>query len=224
MRKTAVLAGLIALVAANAAMAEKKGFYVGADFGSEFWDINKTDIDSGLLNAFSSNGLTMISGSSSLDRHDITYSGFVGYRFIPYLAVEAAYLDLGHSYYKASGTVTNGTTTADVNASLTLKSAGPAISALGILPVGQGMDVYVRVGAYFADTKTTARIWGSGTDVSESVSKTTTEFLYGLGANYEIADRWGLRLEYWRIPNVGDKSTTGEANTDRYTFGVTYSF
>ncbi|HVN42653.1 MAG TPA: outer membrane beta-barrel protein [Steroidobacteraceae bacterium] len=229
MKKTALLAGFVALVAANAAMAEKSGFYVGADLGATYFNLNKSMFDNAVGDYITSYGAGVDSGTSSVDKHDMTFSVFVGYRFLPYLAAELAYIDLGQAHYKASTAISvvteDGTSLGTADFKVRETSAGEALSVLGIWPVRPDLDAFVRVGAYYGETKVSADITSDLIPgESSSVSKRTTEVLYGIGADWHVADRWSLRLEFERIPNVGDKSTTGEANVDLYKVGAKYQF
>lgn len=215
--KLATLAAL-ALVSGSAMAADGTGFYVGADIGQASSDIKKGEIDSVVFGLFGAEA-----ARSSLDTSDTTFSLFFGYQILPYLAVEASYVDLGKSTYKASGTYP-GEPPVDVNVKLDWESKGPTVSVLGILPFADVWDVYGRLGAYFADTKITARASSATDSASDHTSKNTTEFLWGVGAGYTFLDHWKAQIEYQGFPDVGDKNHTGEATVDRITLGMLYRF
>lgn len=212
-----------ALLSGTALAAEGTGFYVGADLGEASSDIKKAEIDNGINSAFDFTGFAV--DSSKLDKSDMTYGVFVGYRFLPYLATELAYFGTGKANYKASGTVLVGDTPTPVDVKLDWEAKGPALSVIGILPFADVWDVYARVGVFFADTKVTAKAT-SGTVSSGSFdqSKNTTEFIWGVGGGYTFLDHWTVRLEYQGLPDVGDKKNTGEFNVDRITLAMAYRF
>src|SRR5262245_24371923 len=110
---------LALLGASSVVRAADQGIYIGANIGGSNVDIDKDDIDAAVVDAFNSAGFAVIDGDSSLDDSDTTWSLAVGYQFNPYIAVEAAWVDLGEATYKATGTVTDGFNTfdADVHAS-----------------------------------------------------------------------------------------------------------
>jgi len=214
----------LTMLSGAAMAADDSGFYLGADVGQSSFDIKKSEIDSGITDVFDFLGLEVVDASSKLDDSDTTYSLFVGYRFLPYLAVEASYLDMGNASYKASGTVFDGETYTDANINVDWESKGPTLSVLGILPFADVWDVYARLGMFFADTKVSAKISTATDSGSDDFSKNTTEFLWGVGGGYTFMDRWTVRLEYTAIPDLGDKNETGEFDADRITLGLLYRF
>ncbi len=52
------------------------------------------------------NFVTITPDKGKLSDTDMTYSLFVGYQFVPWLAVEAGYMDLGKEEIRATGTYT----------------------------------------------------------------------------------------------------------------------
>jgi len=104
MKKILALATFAALCAAQPALAEKTGFYVGADIGTISADIDKGALDSVVYDVLASEGL-YLDGSSDVDDSDTTYGLTFGYKFMPYLAVEGQYLDLGEAEYTVSGDI-----------------------------------------------------------------------------------------------------------------------
>lgn len=212
MRRIVALTGL-ALLAAAPANAVDKGFYAGLDVGQYSHDLDASSFSSQLDNALGDLGLTLTSASSDTSEDGFTYGMLVGYQFLPYLAVEAAYVDLGDAEYKRNGTVTDGVVTGDLRAQLTSESSGPSLSALGILPFMKGWEVHARAGVYFSSNDATARLAIDGIEDSASESSNTTEFVWGAGIGY-TRGKYTSRLDYQQYVDVGD-SSTGEANIDR---------
>lgn len=97
-------------------------------------------------------------------------------------------------------------------------------------PFMDSWNVFARLGAYVGNTKLSANgtILDSSSTVlfngSGSQSKTTTEFLWGVGAGYTWGKQLTFRVEYDGIPNVGDKNTTGQVNVGRLVVGALYRF
>ena len=79
------------------AMAAERGFYVGADAGEVSYGLDRGDTEQRFDDAFSAAGLTVVDASSSTSEDGFTYSITVGYQFLPYLAVEAAWVDLDNA-------------------------------------------------------------------------------------------------------------------------------
>jgi len=229
MRKILALAIFGALCAAQPALAGDTGFYVGADIGTMSVDVDKGDLDAFFLEGLASEGL-IFDGSSDVDDSDTTYGLTVGYRFMPYLAVEGQYLDLGEAKYSASGdifdTFTKETLAADVG--MSMDSSGFALSVLGILPIQEVWEVYARLGMYFGDTDADISVTlDDGIDVfteSMSDSKSEEEFFYGIGGGYTFNETWNVRIEYTIFQDIGDDELTGETDLDRFVIGLNYRF
>jgi OOP family OmpA-OmpF porin len=223
MRNVAVLAAVAAVLAAQPAFAEKTGFYVGADVGQMSADIEKSAIDDLLLGALADEGI-FVDGSSKLDDSDTTFAVTAGYRFLPYLAVEAQYLDLGEASYEASGDFyMDDFFVGEGNVDASIDSSGFGLSVLGILPI-EAWELYARVGMYFGDTELKVGATIEGVSDSASDSKSEEELFYGIGAGYTFNDTWNVRLEYSVFQDIGDEELTGEADVDRLVLGLNYRF
>ncbi len=220
MRKILTLATLAALFATQPAFAESTGFYVGADVGTVSVDIREGDIDAFLTEGLAGEGLTFDATSSDLDDSDMTWGLTAGWKFIPYMAVEAQYLDLGEATYSTTGTVDS----LPVDADLTLDSSGFTLSVLGILPFAEVWEVYARLGMYFGDTEADASVTVDGISDSVSDSQSEEELIYGIGGGYTFNETWNIRVEYTIFQDLGDEKLTGEADVDRFVIGVNYMF
>lgn len=225
------LVGLTIAVAAAAgapALAADTGLYVGATAGQSLYHQDRDEADTAVVDAFNGSRLTVVSGSSSIDKTDLAFGGVVGYRFIPGFAVEAGYLDLGKLDYKFSGSVSGsfpkGTNPYGASANFTAKAKGPTLAALGILPLSPAWDVYGRFGLFFSKTTLTVDLVVSGLPGSASDSANSVDPLVGIGTAWHVGTHVALRAEYTRFANVGDKDKTGETNVDLINLGVTYSF
>jgi len=133
MKRLIALAGLAVLAAAPASAGDR-GFYAGFDLGQYSHDLDANGISRQFDAALGGLGLTTSNFSSDTSEDGFTYGVLVGYQFLPYVAVEAAYVDLGDAEYKGRATVSDGVTSADMNAQYTTESSGPSLSVLGILP------------------------------------------------------------------------------------------
>jgi hypothetical protein len=213
----------LATLASSPTLAAERGFYAGADLGQSSYDLDRRDLDGQVVGAFESLGLTVLSGDSSTSEDGFTYGITLGYQVLPYLAVEASYVDLDDAEYRGSATVTDGVTTADFSTQVTTESSGPALSVLGILPLPRNWEVYARAGLYFSNTDVTARL-ASGDIVSVGDdSSSSEEFLWGGGVGYSRG-QWTVRLDYQQVTDVGDEDVAGEVNIDRIAFSALYRF
>ena len=203
---------------------ETRGFYAGINVGVTKMDIDKNALDSVLVDSLAQNGLSVLAATSSSNENDASLGAFVGYRILPYLAVEAEYLTLGTGKYEARGDVTDGTTTEELRFDAEADSKGIAASALGIWPINAAWDVYARLGMIFANTSLTAHARTSSASARTGYSDDSQDMLYGIGTSYRYSTRWSMRLDYQRFDGVGDSETTGESDVDRLSASWVYSF
>jgi opacity protein-like surface antigen len=213
----------LAALASSPALAAERGFYAGLDLGQASYDLDRRDIDSQIVDAFDSLGLAVLSSSSSTSEDGFMYGITLGYQILPYLAVEASYVDLDDAEYRGSATMTDGVATADFRTQVTTESSGPALSVLGILPLPRNWEVYARAGVYFSSTDVTARLSSGDVVFAASDSSNSEEFLWGAGVGYS-RDQWTVRLDYQQYTDVGDEDVLGEVNVDRIAFSALYRF
>ena len=222
MRRMFALAGL-AVLATTPAVAAERGFYVGFDAGQYSYDLDEGGLNASIAGLVEDAGLSIVDGSSETSEDGFTYGVFVGYQVFRFLAVEAAYVDLGDAEYKSRAVVTDGLNTANLSAQLTAESSGPTLSVLGILPIGPSWEVYGRAGVYFASDDVSAQLAVDGVSDPFSDSSSSEEFLWGVGVGYTQA-QWTLRLDYQQFMDVGDEDTTGEADVDRIALAAIFRF
>jgi opacity protein-like surface antigen len=222
MKRMIALVGLAALVSTPAVAAER-GFYFGLDAGQYSYDVDQRDLDRLVVGAMEDIGLDVLDGRSETSEDGFTYGIILGYQILPYLAAEAAYVDLGDFEYKGNALVSDGVTTTDLGAQLTGESSGATLSALGILPLISGWEVYGRAGVYFGSNDAGVRFNAEGISESASDSSNSTDFLWGAGAGYTRGD-WTVRLDFQQFVDVGDSDSTGEVNVNRIVLGAVYRY
>jgi len=219
------LAAVMVTSAATPALAGD-GLYVGATAGSSIFHADKSDFDSAVLDAFHQTGIAVISGTSTLNKSSVNYSGVIGYQFMRELAIEASYTDLGKLRYHASDVLAN---RANAYTDLDAKAKGPTLAVIGALPLSQEWEIYARLGVIFSKVTLEAQATlsssaGSATGAPSSQSSNSVDALAGVGLAWNPTKHVKLRAEYIRYGNVGDKDTTGEINIDTFNAGLTYSF
>lgn len=176
-----------------------------------------------------------------VDKNDTAFGALVGYRPLRNLALEAQYLNLGASEYTAAldfvpiggfipalppGVVFQPLNPPPAFVPVVLlpevpvvrtSTQGPALSALGILPLGKRFEVHGRAGVYFAHTERTI---GVGSFLERRQSSHTEELLFGLGGQWRAGEQWSVRADFQRFMDVGAGSRTGEADVDLWSLGV----
>ena len=162
MTRKLMMAALVLVFAATFARAdEKHGLFIGGAAG------------------YGSQELSVSTGN--FQDNTTAWKGFVGYRFVRFIGVEAAYVDFGN----ASDTLDfGGGTTTDVN----LKTTGETAEIVGTLPLGSFLEIYGKAGYLW---------WNAKTDDSTNSDTTTgSDPVYGAGAKIVFAKKMAVRLEY----------------------------
>ena len=189
-----LLAAIAALAAAAPALAQETGFYIGGALGQSSYRDACRDFDSlvgGTEGAF-----------NCISKEATAAKAFAGWRFYRYLAAELSYIDYGEA--KGQGSV-NGAT---VNATSHVKAGG--LSALGILPLGERLSMYGRLG--LLQTKTRSHASGAATADAEH---SELEMHVGIGGLVQLGRGFALRLEFERV---------NDSKIDLSTLGVQYQF
>ena len=207
----------------NAFAADESGFYIGIDGGVSRSAISQGAIDQFFLSIIDATGVAIISGDSSFDDQDTTFGGTIGYKVMPWLAIEASYVDLGEASYQADVELTDGVTVIPFEFGLNFEASGPTLSALVILDQ-ERYELFARGGFFFADLEATGSVSAMGESESVSASDSTQEFFWGIGAGWHFAKRWTARLEYQEYAKVGNSSDFVEADIETLTLGVIYRF
>jgi outer membrane protein OmpA-like peptidoglycan-associated protein len=234
------------MVATSASAAERTGFYIGGDIGQSNWNVTQSDANdfaAAIGDELSSGYNTVTFAKGELSDTDTTFSLFAGYQFVPWLAIEAAYMDLGNETVRAEGTYTyvyvnppgvNTPTGGSFSSDAKFESSGWAISALPMLPLGESWNLFGLIGYYMGDNKVSVDFSGQDKNISganigtpyqfkDHSSDTSGVLLWGGGISYTWNQRVSFRLEY---DNVADVAETGGHKTDveRFTFGLLYRF
>lgn len=177
MKKTILAGALFAAALSTAAMADDNptGFYVGGGFGRFNLDIDSpADFGSGI--------------SSAVNDNDNSYKLFAGYRFMPFLALEAAYVNLGEPGDAISSSGSNGR--------YSLKADGFAPSVIGTIPIGP-VELSGKVGYYYYDVDVRTNLNTSGSQFVTGHSR--NDFFYGAGLGITVLNHLNLKVEYERL-------------------------
>jgi hypothetical protein len=201
--------------------AKDSGVYLGVNAG-------KSHIDVGDV----SQGFASVPTTFSKNESGTALAFALGYRFNPFIALEGAYADYGKATVTADHgfTIANATFT-NIDANVAMKGS---VAALVLSVPAGNWEFSTRLGAYFANTKISVHVRylesGGGFspsvifDRTQDISASSTETLATLGVGYTVADHYHLKLEWTRIPKVGDKEKTGEGDVTALTLGFQYRF
>jgi len=205
------LAVLVAIAAAPAIAKEPAlGFYVGAGAGVSSF---RGDYASQVNQAYAGTGFTVDAATVTDDR-DTAWKAYAGWRFHPYGAIEAAWLDFGEARtHYAIGVPNIGAATRDGRYRL----SGAEISALGIVPIGDRATVYAKAGALFSQLKyDESGLNQFGEPGSFSHTNRETKFLWGLGGSFELVDSLAVRIEWQRAEDIGERFALTDSGNGRF--------
>jgi opacity protein-like surface antigen len=204
---------------------DRKGFYAVADLGVTEPTAGKSN---GSLIAFTFlPGIVFhVSPSSvSSDGSDAGGGATLGYRINRHLAAELAYTDFGEVEVREHyvfGPVDSPflpfvIPQIDFDREYASRVAGPSVSVLGILPVGDLVEFFARAGMLFADQDSSREPSGRAANAEELL-------IWGAGMDVELTRRWSLRFAYENLDSLRKSSFTGPIRMERFVFGVGYDF
>jgi len=168
---------LVPALVIGSAYAAEPGFYIGASGGQTTVDQDAGDlgIDTNFNNDFDRD--------FKIDDDDTSWKAFLGYQFVPWLGIEAGYVDFGGA--QSDRSIGNQTLEADIDLT------GINAFLVGSIPIGP-VDLFAKVGAIDFQTDADVKFAGE----KESNGENDTQLAYGVGAAYNFGKgHWGLRLE-----------------------------
>lgn len=205
LNRTLALVALSSFAAAASAE-EDSGWYLGAGIGH---------VD------YADNGTVQV-GRHSLAAREISdfddplsssTSFWFGYRFNPYVSVEAGYLRNAETELRLSNALN------ETVGTFRFRSEGPTLAIVGSLPLGK-WEPYARIGVMYAQTQ--ARLLHE--DGEAWTRLRGVELLASVGIAYNFTAHWQAKLEATFIPDAGERTGTGASNLGVATLGFTYRF
>ena len=130
----------------------------------------------------------LVDPGARYDGKDGAFKLFGGYQFNPNFALEAALVDLGDVSY--SGTFAGATVTGG-----RIQNSGLNLSAVGVVPLGQKLVLFGKVGMFLWYSEATDVTGGFGFRGEEDGA----DLSVGLGASIAIGQRVSLRAEWERF-------------------------
>jgi opacity protein-like surface antigen len=208
--------GAVAFAVAPSAFAKAQpGFYLGLSAGQSTYDLDKTELDGIVNSAFASVGVPILSRSSTFEDSDTSTALIVGYRFLPYVAIEASYLDLGAAEYRFNGTVNPPGPVASTSTSVSIdtETKGFTLSGIGSIPIGEVFDLHARLGLFIAQTDLSIGV-AINTSESDTENFDSQGVLLGFGAGFHLGDHWSLSLDWTKYANVADENDDEDFETE----------
>lgn len=198
------LVALIAALGMTSANAAGNGWYAGLGVGQSSVDVSGGDVDQLLAQE----GIT---GSTTVDDSDTAWKIFGGYRMNANFGLELAYMDYGTISTDSVITApSSGTVGIDLDTTAWL------LDAVGYLPVGNGFEIFGKVGVAMWNIDGSFSATGGGSSFTGSADDDGNDFHFGVGATYAVTDTIGVRAEWERV--------NGDDNLDAWTLGAQMSF
>lgn len=185
------LAAIAAAAPALAVMSVPFGWYLEGNVGSSH--------------------LSNVSYSGSSSSSGIGGSGFLGYKFMPYLAMEAGYTQYANSSIKDN---------TDTKAA-SVKHYSYGLAGRGILPIADsGFELFGKVGVQRINAKTSISNETAANNLGISSSQhNTTGLLVGAGAQYYMMPELAVNGQWQRAQ--GNSNTGTE---DLFSVGLSFIF
>jgi opacity protein-like surface antigen len=223
---------LALLCAAGSASAADLGFYVVMDGTTNSADVRLSDFNNATWNtlyALSSGGVADPPTDVGKDTKVRGYNITVGYQLGSYFAIEGSYVSLGGLIYdyRYPGQGDDGS---DLQGRWKIKTQGPTVSAVGLLPLGPYFSADAHAGFFFLDNK--HDLVYDGTSVGDYVgglSDSKTSLYYGAGVAWWITGQVALRAGYnsfrkaIRYRSIFESSLF-QRDVTQYTLGIRYSY
>ena len=204
-----VIAALLLITSASAA-ADDAGWYLGGNLGQSSATIDEDKIRANLA----ASGLTMTSIDS--DERDFGYKVFGGYQFNRYFAIEGGYFDLGEFGFTA-------TTSPPGTLSGEMELTGMFVDPVLILPMTERFSALARIGFSSVEAESSFSATGSAS-APPNREKRSSNYKYGVGLQYAVTERLGLRAEVERYRIDDAVGADNEGDLDLVSLGLVYRF
>lgn len=205
---------IAALLASGQAAAQNSGWYIGGGPGATNAKFERGDFTG------------LATGTHSVDDSDTGLRVFGGYRVAPNWALEFGVASLGDYRHRFVG----GTGTAVYRYEVSAATVAMAAN----LPLAGGVSVNGRLGAAFTATRlrnpsTSGTIATNPPNCSnvffyDDCTATKTNFLWGLGVQFDVNPRFGIRLDYDNYGTVGEEFETGRAKIEALSANAVFRF
>ena len=214
-------------LAALPALAQSPAWYAGLAAG-------QSRTDSGIVRSREDTLLFVDSVRSDFDATGDAWKVFAGFRFTPYVALEAGYADLGRS--RMSSVVVGGTPSAPGFFSIDRRVDAFGADLIGTLPIGPRFALFARAGAWRAHVRSDVSLAGNiafadgAPETSRRIADDRTVAHFGAGGEWRFMPRAALRLEWERFAKTGsafaagESRHTGRADVDAVTLGALFDF
>jgi OOP family OmpA-OmpF porin len=211
-----LIVGALASTAAQAQSSPEGGWYAGASIGGAAVRFGED-----FLRHPASTGAETF----TKDEEARAFKAYVGKRIARHFAVEGGYAQFGS--FTASRTFASLALFGPGALDYKLQARGFFLDGVGILPVGDALNLFAKAGLVYAMSKASVRESGSVTATVprfRGASETEITPKLGVGASLQITQRVDVRFEMEQVLAVGDENSTGEGDIRMVSMGLAYRF
>jgi OmpA-OmpF porin, OOP family len=203
------IAATLLLATSLPSYAENNGWYLGVDVGAAQVNDWCSEVPS-----------VSVGGSFSCRDDGIAGSFYGGYQFNRFIGFQGGIV----GFSEVDADFTSSSASADVTGS----AYGVTAVAVGTLPLGDKFAVFAKGGvAYmYSSISGTATAPGGGTIASVDSSGWDGIFTFGAGVEYDVWDRYTVRLTWDRYLDVGREieGVSAKSDVDMISVGLIYHF
>jgi opacity protein-like surface antigen len=205
--------------------ANRVGAYGVGFIGQSNFTSDQSQNEQDLLDTLENTGNPTQNLVTSTEDSDLGYNATFGFRFNRYLAAELGLAQFGTLSSTASGGMDFGDGFVPTSVKLSYSAGGPMMSAIGILPLNDKFELFVRVGYLFASSERelTSKVDGQSGGFG-SAKGDSQDLVLGAGASFHFNQVYSLRFEYQQLDEVGQDDRTGREDITVLGLGVVVRF
>lgn len=205
--------------------ANRIGAYGGALVGYSKFAGDQSGFEAALERTLINTGADIQNLSSGTEDNDIGYQAMFGYRFLRYFAVEIALAQFGSLESRAQADLDFGDGFVPTSVKLSFSAGGPVFSAVGILPIGEKLELFGRAGYMFTSSEREFSANVNGEHSSFGGAKGDSQDpVFGIGFAWNINQVYSIRGEFQKIDSVGDAARSGEEDVTIMGLGLLIRF
>lgn len=205
----AIMAMMLVGTSLPALSDDQDGWYLGAGGGSARATIDEQRITSDLIDSG-----YQVTGFK-IDDSGLGYKLFAGYQFNQNLALEGGYFDLGKHNYSA-------TTIPDGSLSGELDFKGWNVDLLGYLTITEWSSLFALIGLHNSKASVDFSGTGAVNVLTPRYSEKNTNYKFGFGYQYQMSERFALRLQAERYRM--DDAVGNQGDIDLFSLNLIYRF
>jgi hypothetical protein len=207
--------------------ANRIGPYAGAIIGYSEFSGSQDENEQNLIDILENTGNPYQNLTSSTENTDIGYQALFGYRFLRYFSAELGLAQFGELTSSANADMDFGDGQGFVPSTVTLAftAGGPMLSAIGILPIGEKLELYGRLGYLFTSSERTLTSRVNGQSGGFGAAKGDSQNpVYGIGFAWHINQVYSIRGEYQQLDQLGQENRTGAEDVSVLGLGLVIRF